>query len=109
MLTWASTLYLAVSIFSDSKEAYIESLTIYFSIMFMCLISGSLNYKKEKQYLKLHDEINNQKVTVFRGAYGTARTVPIKDLVVGDVVQIQQGDRVPADCIIIDEIGLKVD
>jgi Ca2+-transporting ATPase len=46
---------------------------------------------------------------VYRGAYGTAASVPIHDLVVGDVLQISQGDRVPADCIILDEINLVVD
>lgn len=48
-------------------------------------------------------------VTVYRGAFGTAISVPIRDLVVGDIVQICQGDRVPADCIILDEMNLVVD
>jgi Ca2+-transporting ATPase len=46
---------------------------------------------------------------VYRGAFGTAISVPIRDLVVGDIVQICQGDRVPADCIILDEMNLVVD
>lgn len=46
---------------------------------------------------------------MYRGAYGTAASIPIQEIVVGDVVQISQGDRVPADCIILEEINLVVD
>lgn len=30
----------------------------------------------------------------------------MRDLVVGDVIQIYQGDRVPADCILIEEMNI---
>jgi len=33
----------------------------------------------------------------------------IKDIVVGDVVDLQQGDRVPADCLLFEEMNLVVD
>ena len=46
---------------------------------------------------------------MYRGAYGTASSVYVHELVVGDVIQISQGDRVPADCIVLDEIDLVVD
>ena len=59
--------------------------------------------------MKLKDEINNQMVTVYRGAYGTCLSIKIRDLVVGDIVDIQQGDRVPADCILIEEMNITVD
>jgi Ca2+-transporting ATPase len=36
-------------------------------------------------------------------------SIPIRDLVVGDIIQISQGDRVPADCIVIQELNLIVD
>lgn len=48
-------------------------------------------------------------VTVYRGSFGTALSVPVRDLVVGDIVQLSQGDRVPADCIILSELNLVVD
>jgi len=56
--------------------------------------------------LLLKDEINNQEIIVYRGAYGTANSVPVHDLVVGDVIQLTEGDRVPADCIVLDEMSL---
>lgn len=31
------------------------------------------------------------------------------DLVVGDIIDINQGDRVPADCILIEEMNVTVD
>ena len=48
-------------------------------------------------------------VTVYRGAYGTCLSIKIRDLVVGDIVSIHQGDRVPADCILIEEMNVTVD
>ena len=48
-------------------------------------------------------------VTVYRGAYGTCLSIKIRDLVVGDIVNIQQGDRVPADCLLIEEMSITVD
>lgn len=48
-------------------------------------------------------------VTVFRGANGTTLSIPVRDLVVGDVVDISAGDRVPADCILIEEMNISVD
>lgn len=36
-------------------------------------------------------------------------SVPIRDLVVGDVVDVKQGDRVPADCLLLEEMNITVD
>ena len=72
-------------------------------------MSAICDYIKELQFLKLKDEINNQTVVVYRGAHGTCHSIPIRELVVGDLVDIQQGDRVPADCILIEEMNIKVD
>jgi Ca2+-transporting ATPase len=108
-LIWTATIYLGVSWFSTSPTAYIESLTIYTGLLFAALISALCDWIKERQYLKLKDEINNQMVSVYRGAYGTCASIKIRDLVVGDIVDIQQGDRVPADCILIEEMNVTVD
>lgn len=48
-------------------------------------------------------------MTVYRGAYGTCVAIPIRELVVGDIVDLQQGDRVPADCLLLEEMNMKVD
>lgn len=97
------------SLFGRANSAYIESLTIYTGLLFAALISALCDLVKERQFLQLRDEINNQMVNVYRGAFGTMSEIPVRDLVVGDIVDLNQGDRVPADCIILDEINLIVD
>lgn len=48
-------------------------------------------------------------VKVYRGTMGSVIQIPIRDLVVGDIIEVNQGDRVPADCILIDEMNITVD
>jgi P-type E1-E2 ATPase len=33
----------------------------------------------------------------------------IKDVVVGDVIEVSAGNRVPADCVLFEEMNIKVD
>lgn len=87
-LIWSATIYLILTFFGDNSTAYIESLTIYTGLLFASIISAFCDYKKESQYLKLKDEINNQRVVVYRGAYGTCQSIPVRELVVGDVVDV---------------------
>lgn len=108
-LIWSATIYLVFSIFSTSQTAYIESLTIYSGLLLSALISAFCDWIKERQYLKLKDEINSQKITVYRGAHGTVQQIPVREVVVGDVVDLKRGDRVPADCILVEEMNIMVD
>jgi len=73
------------------------------------LIAAWAEHKQERQFLKIKDEVNNTSVTVFRGQYGTESEILVKDLVVGDVISVQQGDIVPADCILIEEMNIFID
>lgn len=88
---------------------YIEALTIFSGLLFSTLVAAACDFIKEQQKLKLRDEINNQMVVVYRGQYGTKMSIKVRDLVVGDIIDIHQGDRVPADCILIEEMNVTVD
>jgi magnesium-transporting ATPase (P-type) len=112
LLLWMATIVLALSLFGDEEKltvAYVETLSIYAGLLFAALISAGCDYVKESQILLLADEINNQEVTVYRGSYGNSMSIPIRELVVGDVVDVKQGDRVPADCLLLDEMNITVD
>ena len=108
-LIWAASLYLVFATFSKSETAYIESLTIYVGLLFAALVSAICDWIKEQQFLGLKDEINSATVTVYRGAFGTVQSIPIRDLVVGDIVDVHAGDRVPADMVLIEEMNITVD
>ena len=51
----------------------------------------------------------NEQVLVLRGQYGLAVSTFVSDVVVGDIVLLNSGDRVPADCLLIEEMDMKVD
>ena len=105
----AATAYLGFSVFSKSDTAYMESLTIYMGVFFASFISAFCDWIKERQFLKIKDEINNAHVLVYRGAFGSVVSISIRDLVVGDLIDIQAGDRVPADCLLVDETNITTD
>lgn len=67
---------LVVSIFTKSDQAnnkkWLESISIYFAVLFAATVQTFCDWGKEKQFLRLQTEIMNEKVTVLRGQYGTS-------------------------------------
>lgn len=51
----------------DPNSDWIEGASIYFACAFIALFAAFFDLMKEKQYLKLHDEIKNESVSVVRG------------------------------------------
>lgn len=84
-------------------------MTIYLGVFAANLIASYCDHQKNKQFLGLKDEINKEQVVVYRGAMGTTESVSVRHLVIGDIIHIQQGDRVPADCVLVDEMNITVD
>jgi Ca2+-transporting ATPase len=46
---------------------------------------------------------------VFRGNEGLTQTLSVNDLVVGDLIKIEAGGRVPADCVLIEGTDFATD
>ena len=57
---------------------YIETLTIYVGVVFATSIAASADYIQNKSFLGIREEINNAKVTVFRGPYGSQVQISVK-------------------------------
>ena len=80
-------------------------------LFFAAFIEAVCVYIKDRQWLDLKQEIEEQGssgIKVFRGN-GEARYVSLTDLVVGDIVSVDAGNKVPADCILIEEMNITVD
>jgi P-type E1-E2 ATPase len=52
---------------------------------------------------------NIEKCAVFRGSEGLTSTLDISELVAGDIIKIEQGMKIPADCILLDGIDISCD
>lgn len=59
--------------------------------------------------MKLQSFIKDENIAVIRGKYGATQSVNVFDLVVGDVVLLETGSRIPADCVLIEGQDLSVD
>ena len=45
---------------------------------------------------------------MLRGKRGSVQTLNVWEMVVGDVIQLQPGDKVPADCLVLSSVNLHV-
>jgi len=52
--------------------------------------------------------IKDEIIAVIRGRVGATQSISVWDLVVGDVILIETGARVPADCLVIESSELQV-
>lgn len=76
--------------------------------MVICIIIGSWNnYAKEKQFQKLMEAREEREVVIIRDGRDIA--ISIHSLLVGDIIKINAGDQVPADCILLSGSRLSVD
>ena len=48
-------------------------------------------------------------ITVNRGKFGSFENISIWDVVVGDIILVGPGQRVPADCLVLESSDFKVD
>ncbi len=103
VLLWI--LGLAGVIKSGAPEWY-EPLGILVAIMLATLVSTISEYNNENAFQKLQEEASRIMCKVYRN--GDITEVAINDIVVGDAILLQSGDKIPADGIIIDG-DIKVD
>ena len=75
----------------------------------MMFTTSIADYLKDNQFVRLQSMVKNESVTVIRGKYNATHRVSVWSLVVGDVILLETGMRVPADCIVIKSVDLKVD
>jgi Ca2+-transporting ATPase len=59
--------------------------------------------------MQLRKDIQNETCEVIRGSMGVATTIPVSEIVVGDILVLRAGDRVPADCLLIEEMDMRID
>lgn len=76
-----------------------ETLGILISILAASLVSTISEYGSEAAFKKLEEESSKINVKVIRN--GIAKLIPIDEVVVGDMVRLNSGDKIPSDGIIV--------
>jgi len=93
------------TIISAALEEYIDSVVILIILILNAIIGFTQEYKAEKAIMALQ-ALAAPNATVIRN--GKELSVPARELVVGDIILLQTGYMVPADCRLIEAINLKV-
>ncbi|MHC1576339.1 MAG: cation-translocating P-type ATPase [Methanosarcinaceae archaeon] len=97
---------LAAALISFSINEIINFWVILFIVGFVIILGFIQEYTADRAMEALKDIVHPTTMVVRDGKLLQALT---RDVVVGDVLVLETGDRVPADAILFDIIGLKVD
>jgi len=72
-------------------------------------VTAGNNYAKEKQFQKLVSKTSDEQIAIYRGTDGLTHTLHNQELVVGDLIKIESGMRIPGDCILIEGTDVATD
>lgn len=86
---------------------YIEGLGIVVAIFLATTLAFINEYKANQEFEILNQVYDEVPVKVIRD--GKFTTIPRKELVVNDIVSIEQGEEVPADGEVLEEVSLYID
>jgi P-type Ca2+ transporter type 2C len=100
VLVVAAVVSLAVGVYEDPTKGWIEGAAILAAVLIVAVVTATNNYNKEMQFRKLNAVKDDVNIVVKRD--GKAISVRVKDLVVGDLVELNAGDKIPADGLLVD-------
>jgi len=93
-------------VIAGEKMDWYEPVGIAIAILIATIVAALSEYRNENAFQKLQEEASRIKIKTYRN--GIIAELNIDDLVQGDAVLLQPGDKIPADGIIIDG-KIKVD
>ncbi|RYG67308.1 hypothetical protein EON64_07730 [archaeon] len=106
ILIAAATVSLVIGAITEPEHGWIEGTAIFIAIFLVSNISAGNDYSKQLQFRALeHSSANDERTSVMRG--GVVERINPKDVVVGDILVLQAGDSIPADCVLIDRSVVK--
>lgn len=93
ILVIALVIIFVLSLFEYTE--WYEAVSIAAAVLLAVLVSTLSEYKNEHSFIKLQEEASKIKSRIFRDHDLTE--LPVNDVVVGDYILLQAGDKVPAD------------
>ncbi|CAI6273385.1 unnamed protein product [Periconia digitata] len=116
LLTAAAIISLALGLYQTfgikhegggAKVEWVEGVAIIVAILIVVIVGAVNDWQKERQFVKLNKKKEDRFVKVIRS--GKTREVSVYEVLVGDLMQLEPGDMVPVDGILIKGHGLKCD
>ena len=107
ILLVSAAVSLAIGVYQSPTEGWIEGSTIFLAVFIVAVVTACNNYEKEKQFRSLSIKEKDTTISVRRD--GDLKIISVNDIVVGDIVVLGTGDKIPADGILIDGSDVKCD
>lgn len=102
ILLGAALVSLVIGLYKEGfPTGLIEGVSISIALVIICAVTSVNNYFSEKRIADLYAKSNEQEVAVYRNS-NRAVTIDSEELVVGDLVGFETGEKVPADMMMIE-------
>ena len=76
-------------------------MSIIVTLLIIVFVQSFVDHYKDIELVKLQTKLKGDKINVYRGKQGVTLLLKYSDLVVGDIIEIEAGMRVPADCVLL--------
>lgn len=87
-------------LFAFGQAEWYEPVGTAIAILLVTIISAKTGMASDDEYRKLKNQTKAEPVKVKRN--GVVTVIDIEDIVVGDIVILQSGDKIPADGVLVD-------
>ncbi|CDJ41512.1 Ca2+-ATPase, putative [Eimeria tenella] len=95
-------------LFGENPQVeWMEGAAIWVAVLVVVLVTAGNDWMKEQQFRQLSAVKDDKNCTVLRD--GCPTQVSVFDLVLGDLLQFEAGDELPADCIVVSCRSLRMD
>lgn len=108
ILIAAAIVSLVIGVYDDPATGYVEGCAILAACLIVSVVTAVNDYQKESQFRDLSKANDDIDVLVIRDG-GKAKQISVADIVVGDIVTIEAGDRIPCDGLLVTYDGLELD
>ena len=96
------------TISEQKKTGWLDGASVLFAVFVVVTVESFTNWQKEQKFY----ELNNLKniATYFKTIRNKVKqNIKSEDLLVGDIIFISMGDSIPADLLVIESNGIKID
>ena len=99
---------LGCTLSDEPSKDWIDGVSIILAVLVVILVGSITNYQKEKQFRKLNQvQQEGTKYQIIRN--GKLKQYPSDDILVGDLILVNYGDIIPADLLLVEGYGIKMD